>query len=115
MRGAPVLLFVHGFPEFWYEWKDQLAAFSRDHLTVAPDLRGYNLSSKPAEVKAYRAKHLVEDLRLLIDALRGKPCVLVANKDGLVAIVPKMVIDATGVPEIGAQIALRSLLAGKPR
>jgi pimeloyl-ACP methyl ester carboxylesterase len=79
---GPLILFVHGFPEFWYEWKDQLAAFSRDHLAVAPDLRGYNLSSKPAEVKAYRAKHLVEDLRLLIDALGGRPCVLVAHDWG---------------------------------
>ena len=45
-------------------------------------MRGYNLSSKPEEVKAYRAKHLVEDLRLLIDQLGGKPCVLVAHDWG---------------------------------
>jgi pimeloyl-ACP methyl ester carboxylesterase len=79
---GPLILFVHGFPEFWYEWKDQLAAFSRDHRAVALDMRGYNLSSKPAEVKAYRAKHLVEDLRLLIDVLGGKPCLLVAHDWG---------------------------------
>jgi pimeloyl-ACP methyl ester carboxylesterase len=79
---GPLILFVHGFPEFWYAWKDQLAAFSRDHLAVAPDMRGYNLSSKPAEVRAYRTKHLVEDLRLLIDALGGKHCVLVAHDWG---------------------------------
>lgn len=79
---GPLLLFVHGFPEFWYEWKDQLAEFSRDHHAVALDMRGYNLSSKPAEVKAYRAKHLVEDLRLLIDHLGGGPCVVVAHDWG---------------------------------
>lgn len=77
-----LILFVHGFPEFWYEWKDQLAEFGRDHLAVAPDMRGYNLSSKPVEVKAYRAKHLVEDLRLLIEELGGTPCVLVAHDWG---------------------------------
>ena len=79
---GPLVLFVHGFPEFWYEWKRQLAEFSRHYLAVAPDMRGHNLSSKPQEVKAYRAKHLVEDLRLLIDHLDGKPCILVAHDWG---------------------------------
>src|SRR5262249_24471723 len=54
-----------GFPEFWYEWRDLLPEFGRDHLAVAPDLRGYNLSSKPAEVEQYRMHHLVEDIRAL--------------------------------------------------
>jgi len=79
---GPLILFVHGFPEFWYEWKDQLSEFARDHRAVALDMRGHNLSSKPSEIKAYRAKHLVEDLRLLIDHLGGKPCVMVAHDWG---------------------------------
>ena len=79
---GPLILFVHGFPEFWYEWKDQLVEFGRDHRAVAPDMRGYNLSSKPAEVSAYRAKHLVEDLRLLIDHLGAQRCVMVAHDWG---------------------------------
>ena len=79
---GPLILFVHGFPEFWYEWKDQLAEFSRDHRAVALDMRGYNLSSKPQRVDDYRAKHLVEDLRLLIDHLGGRPCVMVAHDWG---------------------------------
>src|SRR5215212_6016631 len=37
---GPLLVFVHGFPEFWYEWKEQLAEFSRDHRAVALDMRG---------------------------------------------------------------------------
>jgi len=79
---GPLMLFVHGFPEFWYEWKDQLAEFSSDHRAVALDMRGYNLSSKPQRVEDYRAKHLVEDLRLLIDHLGGRPCVMVAHDWG---------------------------------
>src|ERR1022692_4060305 len=47
---GPLILFLHGFPEFWYEWKNQLAEFGQDHLAVAPDMRGYNLSDKPSEV-----------------------------------------------------------------
>ena len=79
--GSPIL-FVHGFPEFWYEWKDLLADFGRDHLALAPDMRGYNLSSKPGEVEAYRTKHLVEDLRLLLDHLGARRCVMVGHDWG---------------------------------
>ncbi len=62
---GPLIVFLHGFPEFWYEWKDQLAEFGSDHTAVAPDMRGYNLSSKPAELSAYQMPALVEDVRAL--------------------------------------------------
>ncbi|MCX7172696.1 MAG: alpha/beta hydrolase [Proteobacteria bacterium] len=78
----PLMLFVHGFPEFWYAWHDQLREFSRDYHAVALDMRGFNLSDKPADVKAYRAKHLVEDLRQLIPALGHQKCILVAHDWG---------------------------------
>lgn len=58
-----LILFAHGFPEFWYAWKNQLAEFGHSRLAVAPDMRGYNLSSKPANVEDYALRHLVEDLR----------------------------------------------------
>lgn len=77
-----LIMFVHGFPEFWYEWRNQLAEFGRDYQAVAPDMRGYNLSSKPAEVKQYKMKHLVEDLRLLAEHLGHKRFVLVAHDWG---------------------------------
>ena len=77
-----LMLFVHGFPEFWYEWKNQLEEFGRDHYAVAPDLRGFNLSDQPQEVEKYRAKHLVEDLRLLIKHLGHSRCILVAHDWG---------------------------------
>ena len=60
---SDLILFVHGFPEFWYQWKNQLVEFGRTHLAVAPDLRGYNLSSKPPNVEDYAIPHLVEDIR----------------------------------------------------
>ena len=77
-----LILFIHGFPEFWYEWHRQLEEFGRDHYAVAPDLRGFNLSDQPAEVEKYRAKHLVEDLRLLIKHLGHARCILVAHDWG---------------------------------
>jgi pimeloyl-ACP methyl ester carboxylesterase len=60
-----LMLFLHGFPEFSYAWNNQLQEFGRDHLAVAPDMRGYNLSSKPEGVEHYRIPLLVEDVRAL--------------------------------------------------
>jgi pimeloyl-ACP methyl ester carboxylesterase len=60
--GRPLILFLHGFPEFWAAWRRPLEYFgARGWLAVAPDLRGYNLSDKPAAADAYKAKHLVAD------------------------------------------------------
>src|SRR5215469_11057163 len=64
---GPLVLFLHGFPEFWYEWKNQLTEFSKDHLAVAPDMRGYNLSDKPEPLNQYKMNVLVEDIRALAD------------------------------------------------
>lgn len=77
-----LMLFVHGFPEFWYEWRKQLAEFGKTHCAVALDMRGYNLSSKPPLVTDYRAKHLVEDLRAFIEHLGYRQCVMVAHDWG---------------------------------
>lgn len=76
--GQP-MLFLHGHPDFWYLWKDQLAYFQQTHLAIAPDLRGYNLSDKPAEVEQYRLPILVEDIRELIDHIGQRPVILVAH------------------------------------
>lgn len=77
-----LILFLHGFPEFWYAWKHQLAEFGRDYMAVAPDMRGYNLSSKPAEVEQYRIKYLVEDVRALVEYLGYQKFFLVAHDWG---------------------------------
>jgi pimeloyl-ACP methyl ester carboxylesterase len=79
---GPLVLFLHGFPEFWYAWHDQLAEFGRDHQAVAPDLRGYNLSAKPAGLEAYAMKHLVADVGALADHLGHRTFVLVGHDWG---------------------------------
>ncbi len=79
---GPLIIFLHGFPEFWYEWKDQLPEFAKDHRAVAPDMRGYNLSEKPAGVDHYQMKDLVEDVRALAEHLGYKKFVLVAHDWG---------------------------------
>jgi pimeloyl-ACP methyl ester carboxylesterase len=64
--GARLMLFLHGFPEFWAAWRAPMEHFAaRGWLCVAPDLRGYNLSDKPGSVDAYRTKHLAADVLAL--------------------------------------------------
>lgn len=77
-----LILFAHGFPEFWAEWENQLTEFGRDHQAVAVDMRGYNLSSKPAEVDAYHVTDLIEDLRALAEHLGHQKMILVAHDWG---------------------------------
>jgi pimeloyl-ACP methyl ester carboxylesterase len=77
-----LVLFAHGFPEFWYAWRGQLAEFGRDHQAVAPDLRGYNLTGKPADSGDYRVKYLVEDLRGLAEHLGATKFVLAGHDWG---------------------------------
>ena len=69
-RGLPVLMFLHGFPEAAFVWDEMLEHFARaengGYRCVAPNLRGYEKSSQPAEVKEYRARYLVQDIAALI-------------------------------------------------
>ncbi|HMS80177.1 MAG TPA: alpha/beta fold hydrolase [Burkholderiaceae bacterium] len=81
-EGAPPIVFVHGFPEFWYAWKDVLPAFADRWHAVAPDLRGFNLSRAPADPKACRADRLVGDLDGLIRAFGHERAVVVAHDWG---------------------------------
>lgn len=74
-----LIMFVHGFPEFWYEWKNQLGYFGRDYQAVAIDVRGYNLSSKPADVQQYKPETVAEDWWQLAEKLGYKKFTLVAH------------------------------------
>ena len=81
-RGRPVLMFLHGFPEAAFAWDQLLAHFAApEHggfRCVAPNLRGYEQSSRPADVSAYHAKHLAQDIAALIAAECGPQGQLVA-------------------------------------
>ena len=81
-RGKPLMLFLHGFPEFWYAWHQQLQEFGNTHFAVAPDLRGFNLSDQPSDVSAYRPKLLTQDVEQLIAYLGYESCILVAHDWG---------------------------------
>jgi len=68
-KGAPALIFLHGFPENHRTWRHQIAHFSDRFRCIAPDQRGYRGSSKPQEVDAYTPDKLIGDVFLLADAL----------------------------------------------
>ncbi len=74
-----LILFLHGFPEFWYAWKNQLTEFGAHYQAVALDLRGYNLSDKPAEVEQYRVKYVVQDVLALAAHLQQDRFILVGH------------------------------------
>jgi pimeloyl-ACP methyl ester carboxylesterase len=84
--GPPVLL-LHGFPEFWYSWRHQIATLAAAGFrAVAPDLRGYNLSDKPIGVESYRVDDLVADVADLIrHTARGRAVVVGHDWGGAVA------------------------------
>lgn len=91
-RGRPVLMFLHGFPEAAFVWDPLLEHFARPenggYRCVAPNLRGYEQSSAPADVAAYRAKHLVQDIAALIAIeAQGSPlaCLVAHDWGGAVA------------------------------
>lgn len=77
-----LVLFLHGFPDFWYLWRRQLVDLGPDRLAVAPDLRGYNLSSKPAGVGSHAMPDLVRDILGLLDHFGREAAVLVGHDWG---------------------------------
>lgn len=79
---GPLMLFLHGFPEFWYSWRHQLDHFADHYTCVALDLRGYNESDKPEGLDAYRLNVLVDDVRGAIEALGYDRAVLVGHDWG---------------------------------
>jgi pimeloyl-ACP methyl ester carboxylesterase len=81
--GPPVVL-LHGFPDFWFGWREQLSHLADAGFRVlVPDQRGYNLSAKPHGVSAYRLSELVEDVAALIESeTRGGPANVVGHDWG---------------------------------
>jgi epoxide hydrolase 4 len=78
---GPVVLLLHGFPEFWYGWRKQIGALAAAGFrVVVPDQRGYNTSSKPRAIASYRVQHVVSDVVAMIDQL-GRKDVYVAGHD----------------------------------
>jgi pimeloyl-ACP methyl ester carboxylesterase len=77
---GPLIVMIHGFPDYWYTWRDQMAALSDQFQCVAIDQRGYNLSDKPKGVENYDMSLLVGDVAAVIKSL-GKDKAIIVGHD----------------------------------
>jgi pimeloyl-ACP methyl ester carboxylesterase len=77
---GPLVVMIHGFPDFWYTWRDQMEALADSYQVVAIDQRGYNLSDKPAGVENYDMRLLVGDVIAVIRHF-GKEKAIVVGHD----------------------------------
>ena len=68
---GPLVVMIHGFPDFWYTWRHQMAALSKHFQVVAIDQRGYNLSDKPKGVENYDMRLLVGDVAAVVKHLKA--------------------------------------------
>src|SRR5262249_5146497 len=83
---GPLMVMIHGFPDFWYTWRAQMEALSDKFQCVAIDLRGYNLSDKPKGVENYGGGLLVRDVQAVIKSLGQDKAIIVGHDwGGLVA------------------------------
>ena len=81
-KGKPLMLFLHGFPEFWYSWRFQLPEFGKDYYAVAIDMVGYGKSSKPEELDKYKPQNMALYVKDVIHELGYDGCVLVGHDWG---------------------------------
>ncbi|XP_070502200.1 epoxide hydrolase 1-like [Chironomus tepperi] len=80
----PLIVFVHGFPEFWYSWRHQIKEFSKDYWTIAIDQRGYGQSDKPSNVSAYHTDNMADDINALVKSLGREKFILIAHDWGAI-------------------------------
>jgi epoxide hydrolase 4 len=83
-EGPKLIVMVHGFPEFWYGYFPLLKKYinSKEYTVIAPDMRGYNLTDKPKEIKDYQVKNMVGDLDGLVKELGFEKFTLVGHDWG---------------------------------
>ena len=82
---GPLVVLLHGFPDFWYSWRNQIPVLARERLrVVAPDMRGYNLSDKPRGVDAYSIDRLTKDVSELIEHLGADTAHVVGHDWGAI-------------------------------
>jgi epoxide hydrolase 4 len=80
--GGRLVILLHGFPECWYSWRHQLMALGEHYTVVAPDMRGYNLSDKPARVEDYKINLLVDDVLGLVRHFGQRQAAIVGHDWG---------------------------------
>lgn len=81
-NAAPLVVMIHGFPDFWFTWRDQMVALSKDYRVVAIDQRGYNLSDKPKGVENYDMQLLAGDVAAVVKHHKRDKAIIVGHDWG---------------------------------
>jgi epoxide hydrolase 4 len=79
---GPLIVFIHGFPDFWYSWHHQMSGLADQYRVAAMDTRGYNLSDKPEGVENYDMSLLVADVAAVLRAEQAEKAVIVGHDWG---------------------------------
>ena len=82
MGSGPLMVFIHGFPDFWYSWRHQMAGLADQYTVAALDTRGYNLSEKPEGEANYDMTLLTADVAAVLRAERESSAVVVGHDWG---------------------------------
>jgi len=82
LGSGPLIVMIHGFPDFWYTWRDQMEVLSKNYQVVAIDQRGYNLSDKPKGVENYDMRLLVGDVAAVVKHLKRDKAIIVGHDWG---------------------------------
>ena len=82
LGAGPLVVMVHGFPDYWYTWRNQMVALAPQYQAVALDLRGYNLSDKPKGGENYKMRSLLGDVQAIIQALGQEKAIIVGHDWG---------------------------------
>jgi epoxide hydrolase 4 len=82
LGSGPLIVMIHGFPDYWYTWRNQMEDLSKNYRVAAMDLRGYNLSDKPRGVENYDMKLLVGDVLSVIHHLGQQKAIVVGHDWG---------------------------------
>src|SRR3984893_1570713 len=82
MGKGPLVVMLHGFPDFWYTWRDQMPALAKHFQVVAIDLRGYNKSDQPKGVENYTVDKLVGDVDAGVRHFKQEKAVIVGHDWG---------------------------------
>jgi len=119
MGQGPLLVMIHGFPDYWYTWRAQMPALAKHFQVVAIDQRGYNLSDQPAGVENYTLAKLAGDIRHVVQHFGQERAVVVGHDWGgavawTVALADPTLVDRLVILNLPHPNGLRRELAHNP-
>jgi pimeloyl-ACP methyl ester carboxylesterase len=79
---GPLVVMIHGFPDYWYTWRKQMPALAENHQVVAIDQRGYNWSDQPEGVESYAMNHLVDDVLAVVKHFEREQAIIIGHDWG---------------------------------